>query len=283
MRSRRSSSTCRTRSSGSHADDVAVRERTPRTRRRAGRRRACRPAPGRTSRRGASVAMPQAAASPPVGVEDLHRLREAGDAREQRDLLAAQAARLPAAVPVLVEAADRVRGLDRQADQERDLGAAVAARLHQRARHLALVPDRLEPAAAVAQRPVGGDRPQRPQERRQLAGPVDALGGALRDPVVGGEQRRHAGGVGRAAGVLEQQRVEEVGAGPGVEADLLGEPHADQARAQRMAGRLALGEVERIGERTDDLRQPDRGRVSRHDADASEAPRSPEFRYGERT
>ena len=90
-----------------------------------------------------------------LAVEDLRRLRQADDAREQRDLVAAQAQRLPVAVPVLVERADRVRGPGLEPEQERDLGAAVAAREHQRARDLALVLDRLQPVGAGAQRTLG--------------------------------------------------------------------------------------------------------------------------------
>src|SRR4051794_41940109 len=61
------------------------------------------------------------------GVEDLGRLREREDAPEQRDLLAAQPARLPLAVPVLVERPDRLGGpglLDEQGAHPRGPGGA---------------------------------------------------------------------------------------------------------------------------------------------------------------
>ena len=96
----------------------------------------------------------------------------------------------------------------------------------------------LQPPAAVAQPAVGGDRAQRPHEGRQLAGPVDALGRALGDVVVGAEQRRHASGVRGAAGVLEQQRVEEIGAGRGVEPELL-RPAACRSGTSGARGRAA--------------------------------------------
>ena len=73
----------------------------------------------------------------------------------------------------------------------------------------------------------------------------------LRDVVVGAEQRGHPRRVRRAAGVLEQQRVEEVRARRGVELERLREPHADLARPLRVARRLALGEVERERQRAD--------------------------------
>ena len=197
-----------------------------------------------------------------LAVEDLRRLREAHDARQQRDLLAAQPERLPVAVPVLVERPDRVGGLGLEPEQERDLGAAVAARQHQRARDLALVLDRLQPAGAGAQRPLRGDGPQRPHEGGDRARPVRALGRALGLVVVGVEQRGHLGRVRRAARVLHQQRVEQVRAGGRVEPELVGDPHADDARAHGVPGRLALGDVEGVREPADHARHADSSRDS---------------------
>ena len=77
------------------------------------------------------------------GVEDLDRLREAQDPGRQRDLLAAQTVGHAAPVPVLVEAADRGRGLLGEEQHPGDLGAAVAAGLHELACDLALVADAL--------------------------------------------------------------------------------------------------------------------------------------------
>ena len=66
-------------------------------------------------------------------------------------------------------------------------------------------------------------------------------------------------GVGRAAGVLEQQRVEERGAHVVAERELLGDPHPDRERADGVPGRLALGDVERVGERPEHLGERERG------------------------
>ena len=268
MRSRRASPACSTRSSGSQAETSGSASDSQNATSR-------RHAPSVSTSAGSNQpplrfrAMLQAASTPPAA----WKISTVCARQTMRASSGISSPRRPRGWPRPSQCssrrADRLRGLDREADQERDLGAAVAARLHQRARHLALVLDRLEPPAAVAQRAVGGDRAQRPHEGRQPPGPVDALGRALGDVIVGAEQRRHAGGVRGAAGVLEQQRVEEVGAGRGVEAELLGEPHADQARAQRVAGRLPLGEVERVRERADDLRQPDRARFLPHAAAVS--------------
>ena len=189
--------------------------------------------------------------------EHLERLRQAQDPAEQRDLLAAQPERLAGAVPVLVERADRLRGALRQLEHARDLGAALAARADHLARDLVLL---REPAhlPRLGQRPAaGGDRAPRVQRQRAAARPVGDLHRALGRVVVGGEQRRQPGRVARAAGVLEQQRVEQRRALLLPQADLLGQPHADRGRADRVAGRLALGDVERVRERR---RAPPRAR-----------------------
>jgi hypothetical protein len=197
-------------------------------------------------------------------MEDLHRLRQAQDAPEQRDLLAAQSARLAAAVPMLVERADRLGGLGVESQHVGDLRSAVAPCLHQRARHLALALDGQQPAGAGAHRAARGDRPQRPHESREPARPVHALRRALRHVIVRAEQGRHPGRVRRATGVLEQQRVEQVRARRRIKLQLLRQPHADLAAPHRVAGRLSLGEVERVREPGDHPGQRDLGRSPVH-------------------
>jgi hypothetical protein len=194
------------------------------------------------------------------GVEDLDGLRETQDAAEQRDLLAEQPARLAVAVPVLVERADRLGRAVGEPDHAGDLGPSVAARLHQRTRDLALVLDREEPIELDPGRLLGRDLADRPEEGGQLPGPVGALGGALELVVVGAEDGRHPRRVRRAAGVLEQQRVEQVRPRLGVEPKLAREPHPDQARPLRVTRRLTLGQIERIRQRPDHLREQDRAR-----------------------
>ena len=93
-------------------------------------------------------------------------------------------------------------------------------------------------------------------ERLRQVGVVDRLDASLRREVVGAEERGDLGGVGRAARVLEQERVEERGAVFDLQPDLVGEAHADQARPHGVARRLALGDVERVRERRQDLGQP---------------------------
>ncbi len=189
--------------------------------------------------------------------EDLDGLREAEDAAEQRDLLAAQAERLAGAVPVLVERADRGGGRLGQLEHAGDLGAALAARADQLARDLLLLRDPAHLARLGERAAALGDRLPRVDRARGRPRPVGDLHGALGRLVVGGEQRGQARGVARAAGVLEQQRVEQRGALLLGQADLLGQPHADRGRADRVAGRFALGDVERVRQRTEDLRQGD--------------------------
>jgi hypothetical protein len=71
----------------------------------------------------------------------------------------------------------------------------------------------------------------------------------LRSPlgsaIVAAEQLVHPRGVARAADVLQEERVVEVAAILERQADLVGEPHADQAAPQRVAEGLSFGEIER--------------------------------------
>ena len=198
----------------------------------------------------------QRARPPAVGDEHLDRLREARDPSEQRDLLAAQPVGIAATVPVLVEGADRSRSLP---------GSRACGRSRRRARSGSRRAAPGSRAAAADERaderrtrrdhgrgrPSGG---RRPPSRAALE--VDALQSVLRRVILGAEERVDARRVRRAAGVLEQERVEERRAPVGVEPDLLGDPHADQARAHRMTARLPLGQVEGVRKRRDNLGEP---------------------------
>jgi hypothetical protein len=128
---------------------------------------------------------------PACGVEDLHGLREAEDPAEQRDLIAREPLRLPMAVPVLVERPDRLRRALAEAEQPGDVRAALAARAHQRAGDLPLLPQRQQLVHLRAHAAVRHHGADRPGERADGARPVDALGRPLGLAVVGGEQRRH--------------------------------------------------------------------------------------------
>ena len=112
--------------SGSHGADVAVVRASPRTPRRRGSVPSASTSAGSNQPPRRLRATRQAALDAARGVEDLDRLGEAEDPPEQRDLLAAQPARLAAAVPVLVERADRLGG--------RGLEAEHAARSRRRGR-----------------------------------------------------------------------------------------------------------------------------------------------------
>ena len=94
-------------------------------------------------------------------------------------------------------------------------------------------------------------------ERQRGAVEVDQPALALDLQVVGAER---LGGRGRgrgAAGVLEQQRVEERGAPRGLEADGVGQAQADEAGALGVAHRLAAGDVEGMRKGRDELGKAD--------------------------
>ena len=76
-----------------------------------------------------------------------------------------------------------------------------------------------------------------------------ALGGA----VVGTQNLAHARRVAAAADVFEQQRVIEIPELWPVQAQFAANAHADQATADGVAGNGVLGEVQREGERRNDL------------------------------
>ncbi len=189
-----------------------------------------------------------------LGDEHVGRLRQAGDAGEDRDHVAAQPVGLAAPVPVLVEIADGVGGGIGELEHRHDARAAIAARLD----------GQIALTGHVAQ---GGQHPPRPHEARvvpaRLAGdepdgmararPVDALGDPLQLEVVGGEDLGHARGRRRAARVLEQHGVVEARTFLGGERERVGQAKRDQAAALRVPRRLALGQVERVGEGGHDL------------------------------
>ncbi len=91
------------------------------------------------------------------------------------------------------------------------------------------------------------------------AGPVDERELAFEGAVVGVEELAHAGGAARAPGVLQQRGVEEVLPHPGREVEPLGDLHADHAAALGVPDGLALGQVEGVRERPDDLGEAVRG------------------------
>ena len=255
--SSRASSAVSSRSSGSHAADVALGQRAPERRVAAerservdqrrvepaargacgprARPRACRPRRGRSRPSGRGRGSARAAGSP------RRAARAAGRRRPS---------------------ARRARGSPRRSRPRGRACSAISAPRSQRACISARV---TSPSALIAssrssrarERAARRDGAQRPHERRQPSRPVDALGGPLGDVVVGAEQRRHLRRVRRAARVLEQQRVEQARACRGVELASLREPHADLAGAHGVPWRLALRDVERIRHRPDHPREWD--------------------------
>ena len=198
------------------------------------------------------------AVRPALRPEDLDDLRQADDPRQQRRLEPAQLVRIAAAVPVLVHRADRLDDGLGQADHARDLGAALAA--HR------------EDLGAAALGAADGELAELPHPRHQRAAAPDVrhrvrdlLGhpppvahphGALDLVVAAAEQVADERGVGRAAGVLEEQRVEELGLQPGGKVQGAPEAQANQGGAGRVAARVALGQVQRVRQAFEDGRDP---------------------------
>ena len=181
--------------------------------------------------------------------------RGRGSRAEQRDLGAAAAL-----------AAGRGRPSARRASGSRRRSAR-RSRARGRCRRRARSASRRSPARPVLQ-PEPDERrgarelrafrrhvPDRPDQVLREARPVDRLDALLEPEVVAAEELADLGRIRRAARVLEQQRVEERRAGIVVEPEPVGDPHPDQAAPHCMAGRLALGDVERVGQGRDHVRQ----------------------------
>jgi len=188
--------------------------------------------------------------------EDLGRLGDAEDPPQQRDLLTGDPGGVAAPVPVLVERRDRLGGRLVHPDLAGHVRAALAAQRRQLTRALRPVRGQCLDAARLGQgraarRGVAqhvAQRLHRPQVIGDLAVALDRrIGVAV--------ERGHLGRVRRAARVLEQQRVEERGSLPLVQADLLAQAHSDQAGALRVAAGLALCDVEGVRERGQDFGQ----------------------------
>ena len=184
-------------------------------------------------------------------VHRLEGLREIGDPGEQRDLVAAQSLGVAESAPMLVERPHGFDGRRRKAQLARDRRAALAAHGDEVAGHALGAGDRDEVANALedglADADVAGGR----EGEAEAVVPVDDLHPRLHVAVVRAEQRGHAGGVARAAGVLQQQRVVERRALLGGERQLVGDAHADQAGADGVAEWLAFGQIEGVGERAE--------------------------------
>ena len=185
-----------TRSAGSHAATSGSPARPQKAGRASGARGTRRPARDRTSGRGARAPSAQAAAAPPAAMEDLDRLRQAGDARRAAGSRRRAARRgWPRPSQCSSRLADRLGGVRGEPEHRRDLGAAVAARL--------MSAGSPRPRAPIARRPIEhapgasearAARPvaQRPARTPRLRPrPVDALRDRAWLAVVGAEQRRH--------------------------------------------------------------------------------------------
>ena len=86
---------------------------------------------------------------------------------------------------------------------------------------------------------------------------ADALEVPFEVEIVGQIQLAYARGVAAAAEILQEQRIEERRLVGLRQADLLSDVDADPAAAHAMPRRLALGHVERVAERAEQLRQAD--------------------------
>jgi len=151
---------------------------------------------------------------------------------------------------VLVEVADGPGRLLGEAHLARDLRPTLAANLHQLAGGFRP----FEAYGEEAPRPgpcgcVGAHGTGHVPERLGQPAPVDRLEVLLDVEVVGAEEGRYLPGIARAAGVLQEQGVEEGRTLLLRELEPLGDGHPDKAGAQDVAFGLPLDHVEDERER----------------------------------
>ena len=169
---------------------------------------------------------------------------------------------------MFVHRADRLGHALGEPDHPGDLRAALAA--HR------------EDALAAAARPEHREAAETTQlgdERAALADVFPGIGQLLRHapPVAQPDRALHFligaakevvddRGVARAAGVLQEQRVEEIGLLGRRQTERLSDAQADEAASGRMAARMSLGQIERMRQTFENARQP-KARVTDPDAD----------------
>ena len=165
----------------------------------------------------------------------------------------------PRPVPMFVEMIDSVRHRRREMQRAGDVGTAGAARKDQFLRdRIAILEDRADRGGAAMQRRGGGGARGDEVDGRGEAG-ANRLVALLEGEIVGLIQFADPRGIAAAAEILEQQGIIEIVAILRRQAERATDVAADPAGADAMAGRLSLGQVERIAERRHQLRQSDGG------------------------
>ena len=191
--------------------------------------------------------------------EDVKVLGDGENAGEEGDLIAAEAVGVATTVPMLVEGVNGVGAGLAEADFANDVGPSLAAK----ANHFSVVAIALKAQAGDAEgfSPCGGAGegifPAEPEGGERDAGPVDGFDFALGGAVVRTEDLAHAGCVGGAADVFQEEGVIEVDEGGVWKLEGAADAHADHTTAEGVAGNGVFGEVKGERERGDDLREGD--------------------------
>ena len=142
------------------------------------------------------------------------------------------------------------------------LGAAVAAQADHLLIILVLRQADMENSGHLGRRP-GARKHILPKQfqRRKIRlmglGPVFESDPGLHGAVVSTDDLAQAACIAAAADVFEQERKVEAAGLVGRKLCLRGDAHAQQTAAQRVTVHRPFGQVQRVGERRDDLRQRD--------------------------
>ena len=211
-----------------------------------GQRGSSRRSTGRRRRRGDRTSAPVAPARPrrrpPIRPWRRRSRRSVPGRRpgQHRDLLARHALGLAAAVPVLVQGAHRRGGLGWTPQHRHHPGPAVAPGLDHRLALGGEAADGAQELPGPGERgPVGGGRVDHEAQDLAPVGPVHPLEVPLQRQVVGREQLGHARRRARAAGVLEEERVEQGHPGLGVDPEPARHLEADRRSCAARGPRAA--------------------------------------------
>ena len=138
----------------------------------------------------------------------------------------------------------------------RDIGAPLAAGLHQLCRKIFATGTEVENAAKFAAQVfiLPGVAKDKAGELQKILC-VDGLEVLLYQALVGPIELPEARGIAAATGILEQDGIIEISEGAVVEPKLAANMHADPGTAQGVTRRLTFGQVQGEADGTNDFRQ----------------------------
>ena len=192
-----------------------------------------------------------------TGVEHVNDLRDHADAGKGRDRLTLEAQRAAFAVPVLVEIEDALRDLVGKAHLAGDVSTLMASGLDELLDDFAAVEgDAKDGAETLSQTGLHAGMFQNKAEDTGETR-VDELEVAFDGNIVSEIELADAGGIRRAADILEQQGVVEIGKLVVGHAQRAADVEADPAAADTVTCGLTFRQIEGVTQGADELGKAD--------------------------